>query len=92
MTINFAMQAIDQIINSSAKTLYMSSGMLKGGIVYRGLNGPAAAVAAQHSQCYAAWYANVPGLTTICPYDSEDNRGLLKAAIRSDDVIMFLEN
>lgn len=86
------MQAIDHIINSSAKTLYMSAGQLKGGIVYRGLNGPAAAVAAQHSQCFAAWYANIPGLITICPYDAEDNKGLLKAAIRSGEVVMFLEN
>lgn len=86
------MQAIDHIINSSAKTSYMSSGILQGGIVYRGLNGPAAAVAAQHSQCFAAWYANIPGLITISPYDAEDNRGLLKAAIRSNECVVFLEN
>ena len=84
MTWNFALQAIDHIINSSAKTNYMSSGILGGGIVFRGLNGPAAAVAAQHSQCFAAWYANSPGLITMSPYDAEDNRGLLKAAIRSN--------
>lgn len=84
MTWNFALQSIDHIVNSSAKTLYMSAGELKGGIVYRGLNGPAAAVAAQHSQCFAAMYANIPGLITISPYDAEDNRGLLKAAIRSN--------
>ena len=70
LTWNFALQSIDHIINSSAKTLYMSAGELKGGIVYRGLNGPAAAVAAQHSQCFAAWYANIPGLITISPYDA----------------------
>ena len=92
MTWNFALQAIDHIINSSAKTNYMSSGILGGGIVFRGLNGPAAAVAAQHSQCFAAWYANIPGLITISPYDAEDNRGLLKAAIRSNEVVVFLEN
>lgn len=92
MTWNFALQSIDHIINSSAKTSYMSSGILQGGIVFRGLNGPAAAVAAQHSQCFAAWYANIPGLITISPYDAEDNRGLLKAAIRSNEVVVFLEN
>ncbi len=92
MTWNFALQSIDHIINSSAKTSYMSSGILQGGIVFRGLNGPAAAVAAQHSQCFAAWFANIPGLITISPYDAEDNRGLLKAAIRSNEVVVFLEN
>ena len=70
MTWNFALQSIDHIINSSAKTAYMSAGILQGGIVFRGLNGPAAAVAAQHSQCFAAWYANIPGLITISPYDA----------------------
>ena len=83
MTMNFSLQAIDHIINSSAKLHYMSAGQLGGGIVFRGLNGPAAAVAAQHSQCFASWYSNIPGLITISPYDAEDNKGLLKAAIRS---------
>lgn len=92
MTINFALQSIDHIINSSAKLHYMSGGELSGGIVFRGLNGPAAAVAAQHSQCFASWFSNIPGLITIAPYDAEDNKGLLKAAIRSKEVVMFLEN
>ena len=92
MTINFAMQAIDQIINSAAKLNYMSGGLVRSPIILRGLNGPAAAVAAQHSQCYAAWYSNIPGLITICPYDAEDSKGLLKAAIRSDYTVMVLEN
>ena len=92
MTMNFSMQAIDHIINSSAKLHYMSAGELNGGIVFRGLNGPAAAVAAQHSQCFASWYSNIPGLITISPYDAEDNKGLLKAAIRSGEVVVFLEN
>lgn len=92
MTINFALQSIDHIINSSAKLHYMSGGQLSGGIVFRGLNGPAAAVAAQHSQCFASWFSNIPGLITIAPYDAEDNKGLLKAAIRSKEVVMFLEN
>ena len=92
MTINFAMQAIDQIINSAAKLNYMSGGLVKSPIVFRGLNGPAAAVAAQHSQCYAAWYSNIPGLITISPYDAEDNKGLLKAAIRCGHPVMFLES
>lgn len=70
MTVNFAMQSIDQIINSAAKIKYMSGGQLNCPIVFRGLNGPAAAVAAQHSQCYAAWYANIPGLITLSPYDA----------------------
>ena len=70
----------------------MSGGELNCPIIFRGLNGPAAAVAAQHSQCYAAWYANIPGLITLSPYDSEDNRGLLRAAIRSNYPVMFLEN
>jgi pyruvate dehydrogenase E1 component beta subunit len=70
MTMNFALQAIDHIINSAAKLHYMSNGQLKGGIVFRGLNGPAAAVAAQHSQCFASWYSNIPGLITISPYDA----------------------
>lgn len=78
MTWNFAMQAIDQIVNSSAKLKYMSNGDLESPIVFRGLNGASAAVAAQHSQCYAAWYSSIPGLITIAPYDVEDARGLLK--------------
>jgi pyruvate dehydrogenase E1 component beta subunit len=92
MTMNFALQAIDHIINSAAKLNYMSAGLVRSPIVFRGLNGPAAAVAAQHSQCFAAWYSNIPGLITIAPYDSEDNKGLLKAAIRSGHTVMFLEN
>ena len=90
MTMNFSLQAIDHIINSSAKLHYMSGGELSGGIVFRGLNGPAAAVAAQHSQCFASWYSNIPGLITISPYDAQDNKALLKAAIRSKDVVVFL--
>ena len=90
MTMNFSLQAIDHIINSIAKTHYMSAGKLRGGIVFRGLNGPAAAVAAQHSQCFASWYSNIPGLITIAPYDAEDNKALLKAAIRSKEVVVFL--
>jgi len=90
MTMNFAMQAIDHIINSAAKLHYMSAGELHGGIVFRGLNGPAAAVAAQHSQCFASWYSNIPGLITISPYDAEDNKALLKAAIRAKEVVVFL--
>lgn len=92
MTMNFALQAIDHIINSAAKLYYMSAGELHCPIVFRGLNGPAAAVAAQHSQCFAAWYANIPGLITLSPYDAEDNKGLLKTAIRSNYTVMFLEN
>lgn len=92
MTFNFAMQAIDQIINSAAKTFYMSSGVVNVPIVFRGPNGAAAGVGAQHSQCFAAWYAHCPGLKVISPYDSEDCRGLLKAAIRDPDPVVFLEN
>mmetsp|Transcript_5482 Transcript_5482/g.12137 ORF Transcript_5482/g.12137 Transcript_5482/m.12137 type:complete len:368 (-) Transcript_5482:1146-2249(-) len=92
MTFNFAMQAIDQIINSAAKTLYMSAGQISCPIVFRGPNGAAAGVAAQHSQCFAAWYSHVPGLKVLAPYDSEDARGLLKAAIRDPDPVIFLEN
>lgn len=92
MTMNFALQAIDQIVNSAAKGKYMSGGDLSCPIVFRGLNGPAAAVAAQHSQCFAAMYANIPGLKVVSPYDSEDCRGMLKAAIRDPDPVMFLEN
>lgn len=92
MTFNFAMQAIDHIINSAAKTYYMSGGQIQVPIVFRGPNGAAAGVAAQHSQCYAAWYAAVPGLKVLTPYSSEDARGLLKAAIRDPDPVVFLEN
>src|SRR6187401_2492637 len=92
MTFNFAMQAIDHIINSAAKTLYMSGGQLKAGIVFRGPNGAAARVGAQHSQDYGAWYAHVPGLTVISPYSAADAKGLLKAAIRDANPVIFLEN
>eukprot|EP00775_Hariotina_reticulata_P013465 gene13465-13591_t len=92
MTFNFAMQAIDQIINSAAKTLYMSAGQISCPIVFRGPNGAAAGVGAQHSQCFASWYSHVPGLKVLAPYDSEDARGLLKAAIRDPDPVIFLEN
>lgn len=92
MTMNFALQAIDHIVNSSVKLNYMSAGELSGSIVFRGLNGPAAAVAAQHSQCFASYYGSVPGLITLSPYDAEDCKGLLKAAIRDPNPVMFLEN
>ncbi|MEM9964572.1 MAG: pyruvate dehydrogenase complex E1 component subunit beta [Asticcacaulis sp.] len=92
MTFNFAMQAIDHIINSSAKTLYMSGGQIKSSIVYRGPNGAASRVAAQHSQDYTAWYANVPGLIVLSPYDAADAKGLLKAAIRDPNPVVFLEH
>jgi pyruvate dehydrogenase E1 component beta subunit len=92
MTFNFAMQAIDHIINSAAKTNYMSGGQMRCPIVFRGPNGAAARVGAQHSQNYAPWYAAVPGLIVICPYDAADAKGLLKAAIRSEDPVVFLEN
>ncbi|TYH29606.1 hypothetical protein ES288_A01G025600v1 [Gossypium darwinii] len=92
MTFNFSMQAIDHIINSAAKTNYMSSGQISVPIVFRGPNGAAAGVGAQHSQCYAAWYASCPGLKVLAPYSSEDARGLLKAAIRDPDPVVFLEN
>lgn len=92
MTFNFSMQAIDQVVNSAGKTNYMSGGCQPVPIVFRGPNGPAAAVAAQHSQCFAAWYSSVPGLKVISPYDSEDARGLLKAAVRDPNPIVFLEN
>jgi pyruvate dehydrogenase E1 component beta subunit len=92
MTFNFAMQAIDHIINSAAKTNYMSGGQMRCPIVFRGPNGAAARVAAQHSQNYASWYAHVPGLIVICPYSAADAKGLLKAAIRTDDPVVFLEN
>jgi pyruvate dehydrogenase E1 component beta subunit len=92
MTFNFAMQAIDHIINSAAKTNYMSGGQMGCPIVFRGPNGAAARVAAQHSQNYAPWYASVPGLIVIAPYDAADCKGLLKSAIRSPDPVVFLEN
>ena len=92
MTFNFAMQAIDHIINSAAKTNYMSGGQMRCPIVFRGPNGAAARVAAQHSQNYGPWYASVPGLIVIAPYSAADAKGLLKAAIRSDDPVVFLEN
>jgi pyruvate dehydrogenase E1 component beta subunit len=92
MTFNFAMQAIDHIINSAAKTLYMSGGQMSVPIVFRGPNGPAARVAAQHSQCYAAWYAQVPGLKVVSPYSAADAKGLLKSAIRDPNPVVFLEN
>lgn len=92
MTWNFAMQAIDQIVNSAAKTLYMSAGQINTPIVFRGPNGAAAGTAAQHSQCFAAWYSSVPGLKVVVPYDAEDHRGLTKAAIRDPDPVCILEN
>uniref|UniRef100_A0A673VS86 Pyruvate dehydrogenase E1 component subunit beta n=1 Tax=Salmo trutta TaxID=8032 RepID=A0A673VS86_SALTR len=92
MTWNFSMQAIDQVINSAAKTYYMSAGVQPVPIVFRGPNGSSAGVAAQHSQCFAAWYGHCPGLKVVSPWNSEDARGLLKAAIRDDNPVVFLEN
>jgi pyruvate dehydrogenase E1 component beta subunit len=92
MTWNFAMQAIDQIINSAAKTLYMSGGQIKSSIVFRGPNGAASRVAAQHSQDYSSWYSHVPGLIVIAPYDAADAKGLLKSAIRNPNPVVFLEH
>lgn len=92
MTFNFSMQAIDHVINSAAKTLYMSAGAVPVPMVFRGPNGSAAGVAAQHSQCFAAWYGHCPGLKVISPFNSEDCRGLLKAAIRDPNPVVFLEN
>uniref|UniRef100_A0A0A9Y541 Pyruvate dehydrogenase E1 component subunit beta n=1 Tax=Lygus hesperus TaxID=30085 RepID=A0A0A9Y541_LYGHE len=92
MTFNFSMQAIDQIINSAAKTFYMSAGAINVPIVFRGPNGAAAGVGAQHSQCFGAWYSHCPGLKVVSPYSSEDARGLLKAAIRDPDPVVILEN
>ena len=92
MTWNFAMQAIDHIINSAVKTLYMSGGQIKASIVFRGPNGAAARVGAQHSQDYSAWYAQVPGLKVVAPYDAADAKGLLKAAIRDPNPVVFLEH
>src|SRR5690606_4385598 len=92
MTWNFAMQAIDHIINSAAKTLYMAGGQLGCPIVFRGPNGAASRVAAQHSQCFASWYAHCPGLKVIAPWSAADAKGLLKAAIRDPNPVVFLEN
>jgi len=92
MTFNFSMQAIDQVVNSAAKTHYMSAGEIQVPIVFRGPNGAAARVAAQHSQCYAAWYSHIPGLKVIAPYTAADAKGLLKAAIRDNNPVIFLEN
>jgi pyruvate dehydrogenase E1 component beta subunit len=92
MTFNFAMQAIDHIINSAAKTLYMSGGQIKTSIVFRGPNGAASRVGAQHSQDYASWYGHVPGLKVLAPYDAADAKGLLKAAIRDPNPVVFLEH
>ena len=92
MTFNFAMQAMDQIVNSAAKTLYMSGGQMGAPIVFRGPNGAAARVGAQHSQDYAAWYAMIPGLKVAMPYSAADAKGLLKTAIRDPNPVIFLEN
>ncbi len=92
MTFNFAMQAIDHIINSAAKTLYMSGGQMGCPIVFRGANGAAARVGAQHSQDYAAWYSQIPGLKVVMPYSAADAKGLMKAAIRDPNPVIFLEN
>jgi len=92
MTWNFAMQAIDQIINSGAKIRYMSGGMVDCPVVFRGPNGPPTAVGAQHSQCFAAWYGSCPGLKVVAPYDCEDAKGLLKASIRDPNPVVFLES
>ncbi|KAI0982463.1 hypothetical protein GJ496_000387 [Pomphorhynchus laevis] len=92
MTFNFAMQAMDQIINSAAKSLYMSGGKIKCPITFRGPNGPSVGVGAQHSQCFAAWYSHVPGLKVVSPWNCEDAKGLIKAAIRDNDPVICLEN
>jgi pyruvate dehydrogenase E1 component beta subunit len=92
MTFNFAMQAIDQIVNSAAKTLYMSGGQMGAPMVFRGPNGAAARVGAQHSQDYTSWYAHIPGLKVAAPYSASDAKGLLKSAIRDDNPVIFLEN
>merc|ERR1740117_2021369 len=92
MTFNFSMQAIDHVINSAAKSRYMSGGQLSCPIVFRGPNGAAAAVGAQHSQCFGAWYSHCPGLYTLAPYNSRDAKGLMKAAIRDDNPVAFLED
>lgn len=92
MTFNFSMQAIDQVVNSAAKQYYMSAGDIACPIVFRGPNGSAAGVAAQHSQCFAAWYASVPGLKVVAPYSSEDAKGLIKSAIRDPNPVIVLEH
>jgi len=92
MTFNFAMQAIDHIVNSAAKTLYMSAGQISCSMVFRGPNGAASGVGAQHSQCFAAWYMQVPGLKVLAPWSAEDARGLMKSAIRDPDPVVYLEN
>ena len=92
MTFNFAMQAMDQIINSAAKTLYMSGGQMGASIVFRGPNGAAARVAAQHSQCYASWFAHCPGLKVVSPWSAADAKGLLKAAIRDPNPVIYFEH
>jgi len=92
MTFNFSMQAIDQIVNSAAKQFYMSGGDISVPIVFRGPNGVAAGVAAQHSQCFAAWYSSCPGLKVVCPWSSEDAKGLMKSAIRDENPVVVLEN
>ena len=92
MTFNFSMQAIDRVVNSAAKTFYMSAGAQPVPIVFRGPNGAAAGVAAQHSQCFAAWYGHVPGLKVVSPYSSEDAKGLLKSAVRDPNPVVVLEN
>jgi pyruvate dehydrogenase E1 component beta subunit len=92
MTFNFSMQAIDQIVNSAAKQFYMTGGDMSVPIVFRGPNGAAAGVAAQHSQCFAAWYSSVPGLKVVAPWSAEDARGLMKSAIRDENPVVVLEN
>lgn len=92
MTFNFSMQAIDHVVNSAAKQFYMTGGDISVPIVFRGPNGAAAGVAAQHSQCFAAWYSSVPGLKVVAPWSSEDARGLLKSAIRDENPVVILEN
>ena len=92
MTFNFSMQAIDQVINSAAKTYYMSAGLQPVPIVFRGPNGASAGVAAQHSQCFAAWYGHCPGLKVVSPWNSEDAKGLIKSAIRDNSPVVMLEN
>jgi len=92
MTFNFALQAIDHIINSAAKLHYMSAGELSCPMVFRGPNGPPTSVAAQHSQCFGAWYSSVPGLKVLAPWNCDDAKGLLKAAIRDPNPVIFLEN
>jgi pyruvate dehydrogenase E1 component beta subunit len=92
MTFNFAMQAMDQLINSAAKTRYMSGGQMTTSIVFRGPNGPAARVAAQHSQDFTSWYSHIPGLKVVAPYTAADAKGLLKSAIRDPNPVVFLEN